>query len=416
MHSLSDLLTDVRHAVLLNFDQPLWIKAEIAQRSSSNGHAYLTLVEKEAGVSKLRARAEAAIWKTNLRKIRSKLKHPIGDLLAIGAEVAMLVQVTFHELYGLKLSVLDIDEQHTLGQLELQKIETISRLKKEGLLDANAQIAKPLVWQRLAVISSARAAGFADFQAQLKNNAAGYKIAISLFEATVQGDRAKEQIVQRLAQIGRQKEAFDLVLILRGGGSKLDLRGFDEYEVCRAIAMSPLPVMTGIGHETDASVADMVSSLSVKTPTAAAVAILDNLGQFEAALDQLLSGIQREVDATMTREHEQLIHALQRVRLLSNFLLDKEHTQLVSTADKVHWNLKHALQREHSTLAAIQAQVKALDPSETLRRGYSITTDEHHNVIQSTTHLEVEDSIITHLHNRKLSSTITKIELHESNS
>lgn len=289
--TLSELLGGVKQAVSGAFPLGVWVTAEIGELKVNpySGHCYMELVEKGSSEGAPKAKAAATVWRSRWGAVESYFRAATGRNLAAGMQVLLKVSVTFHEIYGFSLSVTDIDPSFTLGGEEQRRRETIERLKKEGVIDLNSQLPLPMVVQRIAVVSSATAAGLQDFGRHLESSP--YRFEPTLFEALMQGADAEESIVAALERIADRQEEFDAVVVIRGGGSRSDLACFDSYFLCNNIAQFPLPVLTGIGHDKDVSVADIVANRSLKTPTAVADFLVELADRFTADSDELYSRI-----------------------------------------------------------------------------------------------------------------------------
>ena len=372
--TLQELHQFMRRVVALNFNEPVWVSGELAQVSESRGHIYLTLVQKdEAGVAVV-ARGAAACWRSTYNSLRRKLKSALDLLLQEGVAVKMQVQPEFHEVYGYKLIVQDIDPSYTVGQLALQRQGTLDKLDKKGLLDKNRRLELPPVLQRIAVLSSPTAAGLQDYQAQLAQNPYAYTVSSTLFPTAMQSANTIPEMRQQLKAIAKRRTEFDAVVIIRGGGSRVDLLVFDDYDLAKAVADCPLPVFTGIGHDIDQSVLDAVSHGALKTPTAVADYILQYNVQFEQAIFDMADDIRR---AGLRRS--QL--ATQQLGRLGEVLRLSTRTQLLRAAhtlDNLVSALPGAAQRllreQHALLTHLEREVALLDPQTALRRGFSITT------------------------------------------
>jgi exodeoxyribonuclease VII large subunit len=288
--TLFQLHQKLRETIENVFPASYWVVAEIAEvRTHSSGHCYLTLTEKDTRKGgALVAQARGTIWKQNYREISSYFESQTGHQLKNGLKILFNASVRFHELYGFNLDILDIDPNYTIGDLARQKQETLNKLAANGLLEKNKTRTLAEVPQRLAIISSATAAGYGDFVNQLENNSYGYAFKCTLFEAAMQGNDASASMQQAFRLIERQKEQFDAVILIRGGGAQLDLLCFDDYYLAAAIGEFPLPVLTGIGHERDETVADLVAHTRLKTPTAVAEFLIDMCLTFENHLDTVL--------------------------------------------------------------------------------------------------------------------------------
>lgn len=280
---LQDLNIHIRQVIALNFSEPIWINCEIAQIGESRGNRYLELIEKSEDNTIL-AKASAAIWNRDYLTIKNKLGNLTNNILSVGTKVLIKVLVTTHEIYGMKLSIMDIDPSYTMGIHEMEKNKIIERLKSENLLQKNGQLKLPMVIQKIAVLSSKTAAGYEDFITQLRDNDLGYDFDLCLFNIAVQGINVESEIVAALKEIYHSNVQYDAIIIIRGGGSKMDLACFDNYKIATAIAYSKHPVLSGIGHEIDDVIVDLVAHKALKTPTAVANFILDRNMLFESQL------------------------------------------------------------------------------------------------------------------------------------
>ncbi|MFW6202809.1 MAG: exodeoxyribonuclease VII large subunit [Marinilabilia sp.] len=276
----------------------LWVTAEISQlQVNRNGHCYLDLVEKDEMSDQIRARSRALIWAPNFRMLKAYFESTTGQALAQGMKVLIKVNVQFQEVYGLSLIVNDIDPSYTMGDLARKRREVLMQLEEEGVSDMNKELPMPPVIQKIAIISSPTAAGYGDFINQIENNPYRIKFYYKLFPAVMQGDRAAASITAAFDRIFPHAEFFDAVVLIRGGGASIDLMCFDDYWVAFHIAQFPLPVITGIGHERDETVADLVAHTRMKTPTAVAAFLIEQAGSFLREVDEKAVEI-----ATLARE------------------------------------------------------------------------------------------------------------------
>ncbi|GAB3535868.1 hypothetical protein GCM10027443_25420 [Pontibacter brevis] len=291
--SLHQLHQQIREELEMAFPESYWVVAEVAQVNADRrkGHCYLTLVDKGDDARQMLAQARATIWSSRYQMLGRYFEEKTGQPLKAGLKVLFQATVRFHELYGLSLDIVNIDPNYTIGDLARQRQETLKRLEAEGLMEANKSIELDLVPQRLAVISSATAAGYQDFIHQLQNNSFGYSFHTTLFPATVQGNEAPASVKRAMALAGKYKDRFDAIVLIRGGGSQTDLSCFDDYAIAAAIGHSPLPVLTGIGHERDESISDMVAHTRLKTPTAVANFLIDRFRSAEEYNESLLDSI-----------------------------------------------------------------------------------------------------------------------------
>ncbi len=340
-----------------HFFESVWLQAEISElKQNPSGHCYLTLVEKDPGSNALLARASAVVWASTWRMVKPYFEAQTGRSLAPGLSVLVRVQVSYSVLYGLSLVIYDIDPSFTVGELELARQRTIARLEAEGMFDMNAQLSLPLLPRRLAVVSSPTAAGWRDFRRQLEGNEYGFCFRLQLFPAVMQGDAAPESIIGALDQIAAEADSFDAVLILRGGGGAMDLVCFDDYELAVNVAQFPLPVLTGIGHDHDFHIVDMVAHTHVKTPTALADWLLDRFAGEAWRLDTL---VQRLHLAVRT-------HAAAQLGALEALKIRLVHAVLDRHADALH------------ALDLLERRVEAADPHRALDRGFLIALKDGH--------------------------------------
>ena len=375
--TLRELTTFIRRVFALNLPDAVWISAELGQVSESRGHRWLTLVEKAVEDDGITAQMDAVIWGGTYKKLlRAHDPTTLTGVLREGMSVRLRVTAAFHERYGLKLIVEDVDPAHTLGALELRRQATLQRLAKDGLLDRNAGAPLPPLLQRLAVISAETAAGWADFRRQLTENVYGYAFRTELFPAAMQGMQTAGEVMARLRQIKRRTGEFDAIVIVRGGGAKTDLAAFDDEELCRALAAVRLPLLCGIGHETDDTVADRVVHRSLKTPTAVAAFLVEHSLRAEARLLQLGRFIGDEVRTILYREGERLERVRTALDRSAAFNLQAQHLRTAAREEKLHALLQANLRLAASGLERQSALLEALRPESTLERGYAMVSQD----------------------------------------
>ena len=448
--SLFELNQIIQETIKTSLDDSFWVKAEIAQiKENFSGHCYLELVEKTTLGDKLLAQSKAMIWSNTFRILKPYFQTSTNRSLSAGMKILIRVKVEFHPVFGLSLVITDIDPAYTLGDMALRKVETIKKLKDDGIFDMNRELELPLVPQRIALISSDTAAGHLDFITQLKNNPYGYHFHISLFQAFMQGEKAESSIIEALNNIYNRINEFDVVAIIRGGGSQTDLNCFDGYDITSNIAQFPLPVITGIGHEQDDSVVDMVACLRMKTPTAAAAYLVDMLNEFECLIDErkdwaiewfhsflqeqssLLENALRNLPLSMNRifHKEQVFmqnlayklkHALtikianenykNKLLLAStqntfNRYILRQHTKLEHYLHTLKQATIHCLQRGSSTLAHYQSVAQLSDPQQILKKGFSITLLNGQPVTDASA-AKTGDLISTRLYQGSIKSTV----------
>lgn len=425
-YSLFELNAAVRETLELTFPDAVWVTGEIAEaRSNPKGHCYLELVEKRDNA--IIAQIKANIWSYTYRSIAPRFEKATGERLRAGMQVLLSVNVTFHEVYGLSLNIRDIDPTYSLGEMARRKRETIERLKKEGLTDLNKSLPLPLVPQRIAVISSATAAGYGDFIKHLTNNPNGYRIYQELFQSTLQGQEAEASILASLAGIRKKIDRFDAAVIIRGGGSQLDLSCFDSYSLAAEVARFPIPVITGIGHERDDTVTDIVAHTKMKTPTAVAEFLLSGMRDFEQKvlvaqrrLTELAKALLRDeghrlkilaqhISYLLAKrfhdEHKRLDAATHGLKQGTDTVINGNRNRLTLDRTRLGSGIRGSLQAEQSRLKHLEQAVRLLDPLNVLKRGYSITY--HGNrAVKDAGDIAKGDVIITRLYNGSITSTV----------
>lgn len=303
--TLSQLQQLVRQSIENALPLPVWMSAEVSDlKVNRSGHCYLELIEKGDNDAIPRAKASAVVWRNRWEALAVWFASSTGAPLSVGMKVLVRVSPSYHELYGFSLVISDIDPTYTLGDMQAQRQQTIDALRADGVWDMNRECVMPTVCQRLAVVSSATAAGYRDFCNEL--GAYPYRFDVTLFEAVVQGHGAEESITAALSAVAERCEEFDAVVIIRGGGSTTDLACFNSYLVCSYIAQFPLPVVTGIGHDKDQSVADMVAHTALKTPTAVADFFVSQAAEVDARLGELDHLLRVAVDNALSAEQTRL--------------------------------------------------------------------------------------------------------------
>jgi exodeoxyribonuclease VII large subunit len=370
--SLHQLLEHIRRALALNFPEPIWVRAEIAQIGISRGHRYFDLVQKGDADEPL-AQTQAVLWERDYSRLHRTLGLELDALFQAGLEVRLQVRVDFHGRYGLKLTVCDADPSFTLGQLAVHRRQTIEQLRREGLLDKNRQLPMPAVLQRIAVISSERAAGYQDFLVQLSENSYQYAFHCAFWPAAMQGDQVGSEVSKALLSIGRQSHLYDAAVVIRGGGSRLDLAGFDGLELCRVAAQLPLPLLTGIGHDSDETVLDRVAGHALKTPTAVAEFILQHNLRYETHMLYMHEMCKRYGRLHVQNGKRQIDHHAQKLAFGLNMRIQRADSALDAVAHNIQTQQRYLLARAHSQLEALRQLLNALEPDSVLRRGYSIT-------------------------------------------
>ena len=350
-YALSQLNKMVRDAIDKQLPDEYWVEAELSECREHGGHCYLELIEKDEHTNTPVARASAKCWRQTWLMVKPYFERTTGEPLRTGMKVLLKVYAQFHEAFGFSWIVTDIDPNYTLGDMARKRLEIIRQLKEEGVFDLQRELRIPLFAKRIAVISAEHAAGYGDFCRQLEDNEYGFRFEVTLFPAIMQGEQVERSIIGALERIYALNTSFDVVVIIRGGGATADLSGFDTLALAENVAQFPLPVITGIGHERDESILDMVAHTRVKTPTAAAALLIDHLRQ---VLERINSAQQRITTAIFQRI------ANQKMRLTNL------QTLLPALVQR---NLAEARHR----IEMLEVLLKSHDPQRLLSRGYSIT-------------------------------------------
>lgn len=370
--TLYELNTAIKSAIGAAFSEACWITAEIAElKCNQRGHCYIELVEKAD--TRTIAQSKATIWDYDYRKLSHKFHAATNEPLRPGMKILFLASVNFHEVYGLSLNIRDIDPAYTLGEMARKKKEVIERLRREGLFELNKRLLLPLVPQRIAVISSPTAAGYGDFFNQLDTNAYGYRFIHVLFPALVQGQDAEGSIIEALRKIEKHRDLFDVVAVIRGGGSAVDLSCFDNYGLAAQIAGCPLPVITGIGHEKDDTVADMVAHTRMKTPTAVAEFLVSGLRSFEERVLDLDGRIRKHAERLLQDFRLRLHSLARRLAYVPGRALSGQFGKMLMFQNALGNFSVQCLKRGVHAIDKLEQALRLLDPVNVLKRGYSIT-------------------------------------------
>lgn len=370
-HSLFEVNEYVKRVLALNFPEPIWINCEISQIKEVRGNYYLELVEQNENEEVI-AQASAVIWYKSFLFLKAKLGDLLPSILALGTHIKLKARIEFSERYGYKINIEDVDPTYTIGKLEMNRLKLIERLKNEGLWQVNKSLNLPTIIQRVAVISSSNAAGYIDFVQQLKGNSFGYQYEISLFEAAMQGQNTERETCAALESIFSRKLEFDAIFIIRGGGSKIDLSYFDNFNIASKIAKSPLCVIAGIGHEIDLSVTDMVSKLSLKTPTACASMIIDHMLQYESLVIEYQAKIEVIANLTIERQSSILDYALEVIKSKPNEIFINLNLQFEKIQSDIKTHLDYIFKLEGIKCDHIVELIASHDPISVLKKGFSL--------------------------------------------
>lgn len=396
-------LNNIVHGVIEDaMDDVYWVQGELSEgRAGYAGHFYGELIQKDERTDQVIARARINIWARVYNILALRFKSETGQELHAGMKVLLKVKVTFHELYGYALNVLDIDSAYTLGDMAKRRQQILQQLEADGIINDNKILPLPRLIRHIAVVSSATAAGYGDFCDQLLNNDYGLHFDVKLFPAVMQGEHVEESIIEALEQIGE----VDIVVIIRGGGASADLSDFDSYPLASCIAQYPIPVIVGIGHERDETVLDYVAHTSLKTPTAVAAFIIDYQLQELMLVESLQSRIQ---DAAQRRlEREKLRLERHRLYFPMAFAKMKERcmSRLEMLTHRLQTSVLHRLERENSRLDMVQRHLRSMDPDLLLKRGYSITMCQG-RIIRNATDVQPGDVITTRVEKGEIKSQV----------
>ena len=382
-YTLLELNTMVRDTIETELADDYWVQAELAECRENRGHCYMELVQKEDNGNTPIARASAKCWKNTWAMARPYFERETGQVLHAGMKVLLKVHAQFHEAYGFSWIVTDIDPTYTLGDLARRRQQIIAQLKKEGVFDLQRELQFPLFTKRIAVISASTAAGYGDFCRQLEDNEYGFRFNVTLYAATMQGKNVEQSIIAALNNIYEQIDLFDVVVIIRGGGATSDLSGFDTLALAENVAQFPLPVITGIGHERDESILDMVANRHVKTPTAAATLLIDH---------------QKHVA-------DRIADARQRIPVLAMRVISDSRHHFEQLKSKLPIAIERRLTMQRHRLESIAIQLQGYNPVQLLRRGYSITLM-NGCAVRDTSQLHSGDEIETILEKGKFKSIV----------
>ena len=425
--SLYELNMLVAETIATTLDRDYWVVAELSDVHERGGHCYMDLIEKDERSNTPIARAQARCWRSRWMLVKTHFERATGQPFAAGIKVLLKVRAQFHENYGFSWIVNDVDPSFTLGDMALRRREILRTLQAEGVLEDNKQLPFPMFAQRIAVISSQGAAGYGDFQHQLLHNEYGLRFSTTLFPSVMQGEGVSQGVVAALDAINREIDEFDVVVIIRGGGATSDMSGFDTLELARHVANFPLPVITGIGHDRDECVLDIVAHRRVKTPTAAAAFLVEHLKRVADHIMELQTVLAQRVRLVMEREKVRLMRLGTLIPQKVGMKILAERNRVGQTASRIEGAVKNQVvnQRHHvqllqqrlspmvqrqlteqrHRLQILSQRVKALDPELPLKRGYSITLHNGH-AVKDASSLQPGDVLTTRLAHGTVSSEV----------
>ena len=427
LFELNSLVADVIDSTM---SRSYWVQAELSEARENRGHCYMELIEKNEGSNIPIARASAKCWSNVWMLIKPAFIRITGQEVRAGMKVMLQVHAQFHPQYGFSWIVDDINPEYTMGDMMRKRQEIIRQLKAEGVLELQKELHFPIFAQRIAVISSETAAGYGDFCNQLETNEYELYFHVELFSAGMQGDHVEQSIINALNQINSREDDFDCVVIIRGGGATADLSGFDTLSLAENVANFPLPIVTGIGHERDESVLDMVSFQRVKTPTAAAAYLINHLAstlmRVENAQTQIVDSVRRALEVEKMRIQHIGIH----IPVLFSVVRTKQEARLDGLSQRLLMKLKETMKQTNFHLSTLQSRIlptlqnrlsieqhrleileqraRLLDPSLPLKRGYSITLC-NGKTVRNAKDLKIGDTIITRLEKGEVESRVERL-------
>ena len=404
----------VRETIECEMPDEYWVEAELSECRELRGHCYMELIQKDERTATPVAKAPAKCWANKWAVIRPYFERTTGQQLHAGMKVLLKVYAQFHEAYGFSWIVTDINPEYTLGDMARKRQEIIRQLKAEGVFDLQKELTLPPFCQHIAVISSQTAAGYGDFCNQLSDNPYGFQFQTQLFPAIMQGEGVEQSIIAALEKIypltssfSPLTSKFDCVVIIRGGGATSDMSGFDTLALAENVANFPLPIITGIGHERDESILDMISHTRVKTPTAAAAFLIEHLKEVLDVINGSQELITRYAQQKLSMLHSQLTIVSEAIPRLFSIVKTRQEAKIDTLNQRIPMLLERRLLAENHRLQLMEEKLKALDPQLLLKRGYSITL---HNgrAVKDATALKAGDEIETRLANGAIHSVVTQ--------
>lgn len=426
--SLLELNNRIKGVINKAFADTYWVRAEMSDvRTNVSGHCYLEFIEKNAVTGQTVAKIRASIWAKTFRMLKPYFEMETGQSFSSGLKVLVKVTIEFHELYGFSLNVIDIDPAYTLGDMFRRRMEIIRQLKEEGVFTLNKELPFPVLPQRIAIITSPTAAGYEDFREQLTQNRNGYSFYIKLFPAIMQGDKTEASIISAFDRINHHISHFDVAVIIRGGGATSDLNSFDSYLLAANCAQFPIPVITGIGHERDDTVLDMVAHTRMKTPTAVAEFLIGQMDVFADQVDDLQQRLITFSSDILFREKNLLqitgsrlpsvaVNLLERSRTylhtlgsklpaVSSYMINERSSELIRLKSELNNILITKFAEEKNYLQLKTQFVEMVSPDYILKKGYSLTLKDN-KIIKSAKELLPDDEITTRFADGEVKSKI----------
>ena len=408
-HSLTllDLQRMVRATLESRFRDPLWISAEISElKVNRSGHCYLNLVEKGATDGAPRAEARAVIWRSAYLPMASMFEAATGTTLRAGLRVLVRVVVSYHEVYGFSLQIIDLDPRFTLGEVERRRRETIARLQQDGVWDMNRELSLPRPTLRIAIVSSDTAAGYQDFMNELRRNS--YRFETTLFRSLMQGDAAEESVINALNEIAARESDFDVVAIIRGGGSTSDLALFDSYLIASYVAQFPLPIFSGIGHDKDISVVDMVAHTSLKTPTAVATKLVEMADYEMNIVENLAADITLLVENRVQNEAMRIYTLGTDIERHATSITNTQLNHIDLIKSELHSRIEYILSTEERRIDNAKRTLESYSIDNILRLGFAVVRNQD-GAIRSIANTHIGESIDIELIDGTVGAEIKRI-------
>ena len=402
----------VREAIETELPDEYWVEAELSECRENSGHCYMELIEKDERTNTPIARASAKCWRQTWQMAKPYFERTTGQQLRAGMTVLLKVYAQFHEAYGFSWIVSDIDPTYTLGDMARKRQEIIRQLKEEGVFDLQRELRIPTFAKRIAVISAQNAAGYGDFCRQLEDNDYGFRFEVTLFPAIMQGEQVESSIIAALNAIyeatvpdGEPSGPYDCVVIIRGGGATADLSGFDTLALAENVAQFPLPVITGIGHDRDESILDMVANTKVKTPTAAAALLIDNLRQVLERINSAQQHLTTAISTKLSTLNVQLSSLQALIPTLALRTIGDQRHRIEMQESRLPVAIERRLTSQKHLLESLSLKLQGFDPQLLLSRGYSITL---HNgrAVRDPRQLKVGDEIETKVEHGTIQSVV----------
>ena len=404
-YTLRQLNLLVRKAIEETLSDEYWVEAELSECRENSGHCYMELIEKDEHSNTPVARASAKCWRQTWQMVKPYFERTTGQPLRAGMKVLVKVYAQFHEAYGFSWIISDIDPTYTLGDMARKRQEIIRQLKEEGIFDLQRELRIPTFAKRIAVISAQNAAGYGDFCRQLEDNDYSFRFEVTLFPAVMQGEQVEQSVINALNSIYERIHDYDVVCILRGGGATADLSGFDTLALAENVAQFPLPIITGIGHDRDESILDMVANTKVKTPTAAAALLIDNLLRILERLDDASQRISNAVNQRISSQKIKIASMTSLIPTLTLRMVGDQRHRIDTIGNRMPIAIERRLTTQKHLLESLSIKLQGFDPQLLLSRGYSITLKDG-RAVRDPKQLKPGDEIETRLEKGIITSIV----------